>query len=51
MGSETGYKRLIEAVIWMALMPLGIISRKPMANGLKFTKDCSGGVVFGCGNV
>jgi len=51
IGKEAGCKRFIEAVLWMALVPLGVISRKPMANGLQFTKDFIGGVVLGCGNV
>jgi len=46
-GKETGCKRFI----WMALVPLGVISRKPMANGSQFIKDFIGGVVLGCGNV
>jgi len=34
----------------LALVPLDVISRKPMANGLQFTKDFIGGVGLGCGN-
>jgi hypothetical protein len=50
-GKEAGCKRFIEVVLWMALVPLGVISQKSMANGLQFTKNFIVGVVLGFGNV
>jgi len=35
----------------LALVPLGIISQKPMANDPPLIKDFIGGVSLGCGNV
>jgi hypothetical protein len=32
---------------WHVLVLLGLVSRKPMANGLQLTTDCIGGVVLG----
>ena len=48
IGKEAGCKRFIEAVLWIAVAPLGVISQKLMANGLQFTKVFSGGVVLEC---
>ena len=52
MGKKQTVNDLLKQCFgWHVLVLLGATSRKDMANGAQFIKDCIGGVVLGCGNV